>query len=139
MMPKIRRILFATDFSPASSAAYRKLVALNAALKAQLLVIHVVSPVYQVEAVDAAAVARAAQRDAEARLAKLRPSPARTVVRYGVAHEAIAQEARRSRADLVVVGSHGRTGLQRILLGSVAEAVVRHAPCPVLTIPGRRR
>lgn len=138
-MSKIRRILFATDFSAASTTAYRTVVAMRTRLKAQLFVVHVVPPIYQVDAIDAAAVARAAQQDAEVRLAKLRPPAARTILRYGVVHEMIAREAERVRANLVVVGSHGRTGFRRILLGSVAEAVVRHAPCPVLTIPSRSR
>ncbi|GIX47410.1 MAG: universal stress protein [Candidatus Tectimicrobiota bacterium] len=48
--------------------------------------------------------------------------------------EAIVRMARELAADLIVMGTHGRTGLQHVLLGSVAEKVVRHAPCPVLTI-----
>jgi nucleotide-binding universal stress UspA family protein len=48
----------------------------------------------------------------------------------------IVKEAKEWPADLIVIGSHGRRGIQRFLLGSVAEAVVRHAPCPVLVVPG---
>lgn len=53
-------------------------------------------------------------------------------IRVGHAWEVIIQVAEDWRADLVVVGSHGRGGVERVLLGSVAEAVVRHSPCPVL-------
>lgn len=58
-------------------------------------------------------------------------------VRREDAGAAIAEHAKAARADLVIVGSHGRTGLKRVLLGSVAERVVRLAPCPVLVVrPG---
>ncbi len=55
-------------------------------------------------------------------------------VRYGNPAEEICQYAIRNKIDLVVIGTHGRTGLKRLLLGSVAERVVRAAPCPVLTV-----
>ena len=53
--------------------------------------------------------------------------PAEEIVRYATAHD----------IDLIVLGTHGRTGLSRVLLGSVAERVIRTAPCPVLAVPGR--
>lgn len=53
----------------------------------------------------------------------------------GIPARQISTYARRVGADLIVIGTHGRTGVSRALLGSVAEAVVRHAPCPVLTVP----
>jgi nucleotide-binding universal stress UspA family protein len=56
---------------------------------------------------------------------------AEPLVRLGDARHEIVEEARTSSADLIVVGSHGRTGLKRLLMGSVAESVVRHAPCSV--------
>ncbi|HEX6274272.1 MAG TPA: universal stress protein, partial [Polyangiaceae bacterium] len=56
---------------------------------------------------------------------------AEALVRYGDPRSEIVDEASSSSADLVVVGSHGRTGLKRLLMGSVAESVVRHAPCSV--------
>jgi nucleotide-binding universal stress UspA family protein len=65
--------------------------------------------------------------------------PVEKVVEVGDAAAAICQVAERLGVDVVVVGSHGRTGLARILLGSVSEHVVRHAPCPVLVIPNRSR
>jgi universal stress protein A len=58
------------------------------------------------------------------------------LVRSPVPFEAIASAARRLGADVVVVGTHGRTGLTRLALGSVAERVVALAPCPVLTVRG---
>lgn len=60
-----------------------------------------------------------------------------TVVREGAAAAEIAQEATRINADLLVIGTHGRSGFERLLLGSVAEKVLRKATCPVMTVPGR--
>lgn len=80
------------------------------------------------------------RRAARAELAKLVARPAKRGVRIrpvledGSPHRAIVDAAKRLRADLIVMGTHGRTGMARVLLGSVAETVVRHAHCPVLTI-----
>jgi universal stress protein A len=54
----------------------------------------------------------------------------------GAPHKQIARTARRMRADVIVIGTHGRTGLPRAFLGNVAERVIRLAPCPVLTVRG---
>ncbi len=56
----------------------------------------------------------------------------------GVPAEVIVAEAQAEQADLIVVGTHGRSGLPHVLLGSVAEAVIRKAPCPVLAVKARR-
>jgi nucleotide-binding universal stress UspA family protein len=71
---------------------------------------------------------------AAARTARVR---ARGMLLEGVAHEQIVRAARRQRADLVVIGTHGRTGVARFFLGSVAARVTATAPCPVLTVRGR--
>ena len=55
----------------------------------------------------------------------------------GAPHEQIGRAVRRVRADLLVIGTHGRSGLSKVLLGSVAERVIRVAPCPVLTVRSR--
>jgi universal stress protein A len=83
------------------------------------------------------------RRDAEKRLRTLSKSArrsgvrARTLLSRGVPHEAIRRAARKARADLVVVGTHGRTGLSRLVVGSVAARVLATAPCPVLTVRSR--
>ncbi|TDJ15983.1 MAG: universal stress protein [Deltaproteobacteria bacterium] len=59
-----------------------------------------------------------------------------TLVREGYPATVIVEEAERQRADLIVIGTHGHTGLKHLLLGSIAERVVRTAPCPVLTVKG---
>lgn len=57
-----------------------------------------------------------------------------TTVVVGSPFHDICKIAAQSKSDLIVVGSHGRTGLSQVLLGSVAERVVRHAPCPILVV-----
>ena len=59
---------------------------------------------------------------------------AKTLLRTGVPHEEIVAAAREEGADLVVIGTHGRGGVDRLLLGSVADRVIRLAPCPVLAV-----
>ena len=71
---------------------------------------------------------------AKAKAARVR---ARGVLYEGVAADAIARAARAKRAKLIVMGTHGRTGLTRLFMGSVAERVVGTAPCPVLTVRGK--
>jgi nucleotide-binding universal stress UspA family protein len=60
--------------------------------------------------------------------------PSRTQVLLGVAHVEITEAAAKLGADLIIISTHGHTGVTRILLGSTAEKVVRHAPCPVLIV-----
>ena len=64
-------------------------------------------------------------------------SDATTALLDGSPHEQVPRAARRARADLLLIGTHGRTGVSKILLGSVAERLVRVSPCPVLTVRGR--
>ena len=63
--------------------------------------------------------------------------PAETMVRTGVPTTEILKAAKSLPADLIVISTHGRTGLQHVLLGSVAEHIVRHAPCPILVLRER--
>jgi universal stress protein A len=149
-MPRIRRILHATDFSPASAAAFARAVDMAKANKAELHLAHVLTPVVpmvgdgyvspQVYAdIEASSRAAADKRMASlaARARKSGVARVRTALLDGVPHEQIARAARSRRADLVVIGTHGRTGLAKLFLGSVAGRVVASAPCPVLTVRGR--
>jgi nucleotide-binding universal stress UspA family protein len=145
----VRHILHPSDFSPASSAAFTKALALARDAKAQLTIVHVLSPavVLPVDVYVAPRVYDDIQRSAEtyARkkldvlLARARKAGvrAKTALVEGVAAERIVAAARRNRADLIVIGTHGRTGLARLMLGSVASRVVATAACPVLTVRGR--
>jgi nucleotide-binding universal stress UspA family protein len=146
-MKAFRHILLATDFSPSSNAAWRRGLALAKASGARALVVHVIPSLAQMQTVpwvyremEAEVRADAARRlrtmVARARKAGVR---AKSLLLSGTpAHEAIGRAARRERADLIVVGTHGRTGLAGALIGSVAARVVATAPCPVLAVRGRR-
>lgn len=145
----VRRILYPSDFSPASNAAFTKALALARNDKAQLTIVHVLNPVVAlpVDGYVPPKVYDDLQRSAEAyarkKLATLLGRARKAGVRgktaliEGVAAERIVAAARRTRADLIVIGTHGRTGLARLILGSVASRVVATAACPVLTVRGR--
>lgn len=144
-MPIYRRIVHATDFSPASSRAFDAAVALAEKLNAELRLVHVVdnSPllsyytlVYQAHRIDA--TRRRQARQALERLARRKVGKrarTRLEVRVGKPAEQILEAARRSRADLIVLGTHGYTRLEQALLGSTAEKVVRRSSVPVLVVP----
>ena len=148
---KIRVIVHATDFSPASRAAFTKAVQLARAAGTQLVLLHVRSPVASLMADAYVAPHEYQQLDrasfdaAKERLTRLVEMARKRGVRAtgrivdGVAHEQILRGARRARADILVLGSHGRTGLAKFFLGSVAGRVDSLASCPVLTVRGTRR
>jgi universal stress protein A len=122
----VRQILFPTDYSEISRIAGRTAAQLARHFDARLHVIHVVPSVTDPgprEALSTAIADLASQVDVITAIVNGRP--AREIVDYATQHD----------IDLVVMGTHGRTGVSRALLGSVAEAVVRRAPCPVLTVP----
>lgn len=122
----VRQILFPTDYSDVSAYAGRTAAQLASHFGARLHVVHVVPPVTDAGPVDALpATVAAVGAGFEVTSAILHGPPARAIVEY----------ARRQHIDLIVMGTHGRTGVSRAVLGSVAEAVVRRAPCRVLTVP----
>lgn len=139
----VRRILAATDFSPASEGALRWADFFASRFGAELVLFHALSldPALLVGptgvAVDLAArLVEDARRAAEQSMEDLQrrfPS-ARAVVEEAPAREGIVRAAQTQGADLVCVGTHGRTGLPRLLHGSVAQHVVVHSPVPVLTV-----
>jgi nucleotide-binding universal stress UspA family protein len=149
-MARIRRIVHPSDFSKASAAAFTKAVELAKANGAELVLLHVLAPplplmsgegyvspkIYE----DLEQSARAYASKELARLvakAKKAGVRAKAVLRDGVAHEQIVQAARSPRADMIVIGTHGRTGLAKLFLGSVAGRVVSAAKCPVMTVRGK--
>lgn len=145
-MSPFRRILYASDFSPASRPAFRRALDLARAGRAALTVAHVYSIVVPVtgEGLVAGQVydrwLAEIRADAQRRLDRLVAEARKHGIRAtgllleGVPHDRILRAARSTRADLIVLGTHGRTGLGRILLGSVAARVVTLARCPVLTV-----
>ena len=123
----VREILVATDFSDDADRAVRVALDYARRFKARVHLVHVLSGLeVEVERplADAAAIAGP---DVQVRVANTRGDPAEEILRYARGHA----------IDLIVVGTHGRTGFSRAILGSVAERVVRGSVCPVLVIPSR--
>ena len=142
--PIFYRIVVPTDFSECSEEAWR-VARRVAAAGGELILTHILAeaPLYRESfTTDISQVYEGARRWAQAALeewvAKARAEglAARDVLRSGVAYREIVALAADERADLIVLGTHGRGGMDRVLLGSVADRVVRLAPCPVLTVRG---
>ncbi len=141
----IRHILVAHDFSDTADHALGFASDLARALGARVTIVHVcevVSYGYAESIVAMADVMAQVQRLAASALQKLvdRSRAAGLEVsselRTGAPRDEIVSFARECKADLIVAGTHGRKGVPRLLLGSVAESLVRLAPCPVLTVHG---
>lgn len=141
MLP-IRKILCPTDFSDSARAAFEFAGALARDYRASLVVVYVAPPPPSAYAVEGIMIPAPVEDPAElhSRLVQLHPVDSDVDVEYrvlgGDAGDQIVQAARETRADVIVMGTHGRSGLTRFLMGSVAERVMRHAPCPVLTARG---
>jgi nucleotide-binding universal stress UspA family protein len=137
-----KTILVATDFSDTSEAAVAYAVELARKLDAKLYVFNAIAiPAYGVPELGVAVTATMIDtivRDNQAGLDALArtyaPTRLEPLLRTGDPRDLIVQTAVEVGADLIVMGTHGRRGVSRALLGSVAEGVLRHAPCPVLTI-----
>jgi nucleotide-binding universal stress UspA family protein len=137
----LRVILYATDFSDHSRYAFQAACALARECHARLVVLHVVEPPATVVAGTSAVPLFAEEMPLAAADEDLHrvlpPDPELGVEhRLEVGHpaETILRVARELSADLIVMGTHGRHGLGRLLVGSVAEQVLRQARCPVLTM-----
>jgi nucleotide-binding universal stress UspA family protein len=138
MLP-IRTILHATDFSENSAFAFRVAASLARDHGARLLLLHVVEePVIPYGGVMTPPPPSTAAADAKEQLLRIKPRDPRVKMEHllliGEPATAICQAARDHNCDVIVMGTHGRTGLGRVLMGSVAEQVVRKASCPVLTM-----
>jgi universal stress protein A len=137
------RIVVPTDFSTCSEEAWRLARRVATGAGGELILTHVLSeaPLYGESLMtDVRQVYEEARKWAEGALeawvaeARAAGLNARTALRTGVAHREVVALATDERADLIVIGTHGRGGVDRALLGSVADRVVRLAPCPVLTV-----
>ena len=147
----ITRIIVPTDFSDTSDAALEYARVLAARFGASLHLLHVIDDPFVTEGLAAEAymteaptIRTAMLEDARARLRHRARGCTTTEAIFGRGAVTIVEYAQQVDGDLIVMGTHGRTGLAHLLLGSVAERVVRIAPCPVLTVgqeaaPARQR
>ncbi len=142
---RLKRILLATDLSAASMTAERLGAELGRDLGADVVLLFCGAPLDAsgfLPASDVAAVVRELDEGARtelgrrARLLRKRGARVREILVAGEASSTIVQTARKLHADLIVLGTHGRSGFSRWTIGSVAERVVRTAVCPVLTVRG---
>src|SRR6478609_8440106 len=130
----IKRILFATDFSSCAHHAEEYVAFLAKAYEATVTILHV-SEIYEgayVTTIQDPSETHERLDDIVRRLAQ--PGRVKSQQRAGIPDTIICETAEEARADLIVLGTHGRTGLQHVLLGSTTERVLTMAPCPVLAI-----
>jgi len=141
----IRHILAPTDFSDYSKKALSDALELAQTFGAKLSLLHVIEPPpYPIEGFAPSAVGADLlgdlERQASAELAPVLPDAQEATIEVtravaiGAPSRKIVETAEAEHVDLIVMATHGRTGLSHLLIGSVAERVVRTAPCPVLTI-----
>jgi nucleotide-binding universal stress UspA family protein len=144
---QIRSILLPTDFSECGNYALSYAASLARTFHASIICVHVIEPMAPTvgysgmsEPMPIADITEQLEDSAERELPKLAESDecaglkVEEVIVHGEAASEIVRVAKDRNVDLIVVSSHGRTGLGRILFGSTAEAVVRHASCPVLVV-----
>jgi nucleotide-binding universal stress UspA family protein len=142
-----RRILVPHDFSDEADQALRVAAQLASGGGGRLDVLHVIEPYYGPADLTYAAMVPPPEslvpeqrRDLEERVAKvLGPKGPRVTVQVTVGHPATEIVRAAEKADTIVMATMGRTGLGHLLIGSVAEKVVRHSPVPVLTVRARSR
>jgi universal stress protein A len=138
MPMEIHHILTPTDFSAHAKQAVTSAFELGQTFGATLSLLHVIEvPAY---AIEVSLPLEELERDARHELALLLPEAEAAhvdvtrLVELGVPYQRILETATAEQVDLIVMATHGRTGLGHLVLGSVAERVLRLAPCPVLTI-----
>ena len=143
----VKNVLFATDFSATSEAALPYATAICRRFRSTLHLAHVLSETGLlmmtggVDYVSMGTIYEDAHNEAKDKLdqiaAHFETIPHHNYVRHGVVWKNLAEIIEQNEIDLIVVGTHGRTGLGKLLLGSVAESILRHASCPVLTVGPR--
>lgn len=144
---QIRSILLPTDFSECGNYALSYAASLARKFDASIICVHVIEPMVPTvgysgvtEPLPLADITDQLEDSAERELPKISECEAcegldiEEVIVHGEAATEIARVAEERNVDLIIISSHGRTGLGRILFGSTAEAVVRHSSCPVLVV-----
>lgn len=141
--PRLQNILVAVDFSDYSKAALQYAAFLAERFGATLTLVHAVEPYiypedlsagFTIEELDARWIQREREKLEQLRKTIKESVSATVVVTMGAAWNRIVGTAKSRSADLIVIGTHGRTGLKHALMGSTAERVARHATCPVLIV-----
>ena len=140
----VRNVLFATDFSPISEAALPYAAGICRRLGSTLHLAHVLSDTGLlmmsggIDYVSMGTIYEDTHSEAEEKLeqiaVRIGEMPHRCYVRRGQVWKNLAKIIHTNEIDLIVVGTHGRGGFSKLLVGSVAEDILRHAPCPVLTV-----
>jgi len=137
-MSSFHRILFPTDLSKNAERAYPFACSVARDLGASIIILHVYPPPIDRSEVVAWHQGKGFEEDLKEFLEEYDgqgvPCGVTRQLKEGHAVEEILRVARESKCDLIVMGTHGRTGIARLLMGSVAEQVLRKAPCPVLTV-----
>ena len=132
-----KRILYPTDFSPYSNQAYFQAVTLAEVHNARLTILYVMNPLATTEG-----PSPTDKKYWREQLEQIRPNneqiPVDHVLMVGDPGTVISQYAADAGIDMIVMGTHGRTGQDRLLMGSVAEQTLRNAPCSVLVVKMRR-
>lgn len=144
---RLSRIVVPVDFSEPSRKALHYAVSLAKSFNAQIRLLHVVEAVVfppDTMVVETAALAARLNEEARRCLSAWRKEVDSEIVveddlRAGTPYREIIEAANETKSDLIVLGTHGRTGLTRMLIGSTAERVVRHAACPVLVVREREQ
>lgn len=147
-LARIHKILVPVDFSANSRKAVAYARAFARMCGAQLIYLHVIQINYaygEFGAIDFTALEREMRGGADQELAALKKEAAEdgveveSLIREGSPPKVIAEVADEVKADLLVISTHGYTGLKHVLMGSIAEHVVRYAPCPVLVVRERQQ
>lgn len=144
-MLTLKKILCPVDFSECSTYALSYAIDLSAKEHASLYLIHVIEThIGDIGGIEKEITLLLSDKkqigNLRTRLVNLIPGDIRTnihiepIVEKGIPYVEIIRTAKDKQVDLIVIGTHGRTGLEHILIGSVAERVIRRAPCPVLSI-----
>jgi nucleotide-binding universal stress UspA family protein len=138
----LKNILFATDFSEASMKAFPYAASLAKQFGASIFACHIITPTSLVTAAPQSAPyfyeaeyeAATKELDNILHLPQLEGIKTKALVSSGILGDALLDEINKNNIDLIVAGTHGRTGFRRLLLGSAVESVCRVATCPVLTV-----
>ncbi len=141
--PGFERLLVATDGSLFSKAAVEEAIRIASVCSSMLYVVHVIEVSAEIEVWDAKSADKL-EKDMRQYLSGIKAKAAREGVKCeAILHlgdepyKDIVSEAKKRRVSTIIMGSHGRTGLTRLLMGSVVSRVIGHAPCKVLVVPAK--